>query len=71
MLTNPQPHVFIFPRAGRTALKRANITDISSYNLRKTFATRLLSRGAAITDVQHLLWGMPLSRLLRGHMRHS
>jgi site-specific recombinase XerD len=24
-------------------------------NLRKTFATRLLSRGAAITDVQHLL----------------
>ncbi|MGB5409643.1 MAG: tyrosine-type recombinase/integrase [Thiogranum sp.] len=55
MLTNPQPHVFIFPRAGGTALKRANITDISSHNLRKTFATRLLSRGAAITDVQHLL----------------
>jgi site-specific recombinase XerD len=24
-------------------------------DLRKTFATRLLSRGAAITDVQHLL----------------
>jgi hypothetical protein len=24
-------------------------------NMRKTFATRLLSRGAAITDVQHLL----------------
>jgi len=24
-------------------------------NLRKTFATRLLSRGTAITDVQHLL----------------
>ena len=30
-------------------------TDVSSHNLRKTFATRLLSRGAAITDVQHLL----------------
>jgi len=29
--------------------------EISSHNLRKTFATRLLSRGAAITDVQHLL----------------
>jgi site-specific recombinase XerD len=28
---------------------------VSSHNLRKTFATRLLSRGAAITDVQHLL----------------
>jgi len=28
---------------------------MSSHNLRKTFATRLLSRGAAITDVQHLL----------------
>ena len=30
-------------------------TDISSHNLRKTFATRLLSRDAVITDVQHLL----------------
>ncbi|MGB5299587.1 MAG: tyrosine-type recombinase/integrase, partial [Thiogranum sp.] len=46
---------FIFPRAGRASFKRANITDVSSHNLRKTFATRLLSRGAAITDVQHLL----------------
>jgi integrase len=34
---------------------RAGVTDVSSHNLRKTFATRLLSRGAAITDVQHLL----------------
>ncbi len=48
-------HVFIFPRAGRTAPKRANITDSLFHNLRKTFATRLLSRGAATTDVQHLL----------------
>ena len=31
------------------------MTDVSSNNLRKTFATRLLSGGAAITDVQHLL----------------
>jgi site-specific recombinase XerD len=29
--------------------------DISSQNLIKAFAARLLSRGAAITDVQHLL----------------
>ena len=36
-------------------LRRAGITDVSSHNLRKTSATRLLSRGAAITDVQHLL----------------
>jgi len=42
-------------RALEGASKRAGITDVSSYNLRKTFATRLLSRGAAITDVQHLL----------------
>jgi integrase len=28
---------------------------VSSHNLRKTFATRLLSRGAAITDVEHPL----------------
>ncbi|MCB1862130.1 MAG: tyrosine-type recombinase/integrase [Gammaproteobacteria bacterium] len=28
---------------------------MSSHNLRKTFATRLFNRGAAITDVQHLL----------------
>jgi len=42
-------------RALEAAFGRAGITDISSHNLRKTFATRLLSRGAAITDVQHLL----------------
>lgn len=35
--------------------QRAGILDVSSHNLRKTFATRLLSRGAEITDVQHLL----------------
>jgi site-specific recombinase XerD len=34
---------------------RAGLTDVSSHHMRKTFATRLLSRGAAITDVQHLL----------------
>ena len=45
----------IFPKAGRTAFRRAGVTDVSSHNLRKTFATRLLSRGAAITVVQHLL----------------
>jgi site-specific recombinase XerD len=48
-------HGFIFPRVGRAPLRRADVTDVSSHNLRKTFATRLLSRGAAITDVQHLL----------------
>ncbi len=42
-------------RALEAAFKRAGITDISSHNMRKTFATRLLSRGAVITDVQHLL----------------
>ena len=31
------------------------MTEVSSHNLRKTFATRLLNRGATITDVQHLL----------------
>jgi len=42
-------------RALEAAFKRAGLTDISSHNLRKTFATRLLNRGAAITDVQHML----------------
>ena len=42
-------------RALEAAFKRAGVTDISSHNLRKTFATRLLSRGSAIMDVQHLL----------------
>jgi integrase/recombinase XerC len=37
------------------AFQRAGVTDVSSHNLRKTFATRRLSLGAAITDVQHLL----------------
>ena len=30
-------------------------THVSSHNLRETFATRLLSRGAPITGVEHLL----------------
>lgn len=42
-------------RALEAAFRRANLDGVSSHNLRKTFATRLLSRGAAITDVQHLL----------------
>jgi len=42
-------------RALEAAFRRAGITDVASHNLRKTFATRLLNRGAAITDVQHLL----------------
>ena len=42
-------------RALEAAFSRAGITDVSSHNLRRTFATRLLSRGAAITGVQHLL----------------
>jgi integrase len=42
-------------RALDSAFRRAGVADVSSHNLRKTFATRLMSRGAAITDVQHLL----------------
>jgi integrase len=42
-------------RALEAAIDRAGLDDVTSHNLRKTFATRLLSRGAAITDVQHLL----------------
>jgi integrase len=42
-------------RALEAAFRRAGVTDASSHNLRKTFATRLLSSGAAITEVQHLL----------------
>ena len=37
-------------QALEAAFRRAGLDDISSHNLRKTFATRLLSRGAAITD---------------------
>ncbi len=42
-------------RALEAAFQRAGIEDISTHNMRKTFATRLLNRGAGITDVQHLL----------------
>ena len=41
-------------RALEAAFRRAGLDDISAHNLRKPFATRLLSRGAAITVVQHL-----------------
>ena len=54
-LPNHSQRGSIFPNAGTAAILRAGVTDVSSHNLRKTFATRLLSRGAAITDVQHLL----------------
>ncbi|MDX2506818.1 MAG: tyrosine-type recombinase/integrase [Gammaproteobacteria bacterium] len=42
-------------RSLEAAFKRAGVDNVSSHNARKTFATRLLTRGAAITDVQHLL----------------
>ena len=42
-------------RALTAAFRRAGLKDISPHCLRRTFATRLLSRGSAITDVQHLL----------------
>ena len=41
-------------RALQAAFEHAEL-DLSSRNLRKIFAIRLLSRGAAITNVQHLL----------------
>ena len=43
---------FIFPRASGTVLSSVHVLF---NNRRKTFATRLVSRGADITDVQHLL----------------
>ena len=52
---NRSHHGFIFRRVGSAAFRIAGIKVVSSHNLRKTFATRLLSRGAGITDVQHLL----------------
>ena len=39
-------------RALEAAFRRAGITDVSSPNLSKTLATRLLSRGAAVTEFQ-------------------
>jgi integrase len=47
--------IVVLNRALEAAFRRSGVTDISSHNLRKTFATRLLSRGAAIPDVQYLL----------------
>ena len=55
MLTKPRPQRIHLPKGRQDAFRRSGVTDVSSHNLRKTFATRLLSRGAAITDVQHLL----------------
>jgi integrase len=42
-------------RALEAAFKRAGIEDISTHNMRKTFATRLLNRGAGVTDVLSIL----------------
>jgi integrase len=54
LATSPD-RAWIFPWIGATALRRDGVTEVSSHNLRKTFATRLSSRGAAIIDVQHLV----------------
>ncbi len=42
-------------RALEAAFQRAGLDDVSSHNLRKTFAARFLNGRAAITEVQHLL----------------
>jgi len=42
-------------RALEAAFRRSGLDDVSSHNLRKRFATRLLSLGTSIIDVQHLL----------------
>lgn len=42
-------------RALKAVFQRAGVDDVLSHNLRKTFATRLLNRGAVINDVKHLL----------------
>jgi site-specific recombinase XerD len=42
-------------RALEAAFRRAGVTDVSTQILRKTAATRLLRRGAAITEFPHLL----------------
>ena len=49
MLDGPQP-----PRIYLPTDSQAGVTDVSSHNLRKTFANRLLSRGAFVTDVQNI-----------------
>ena len=57
-------------RALENAFKRAGVNDISTHNARKTFATRLLSRGAAITDVQHLLGHASVKTTERAYAAH-
>ncbi|MCB1869207.1 MAG: tyrosine-type recombinase/integrase [Gammaproteobacteria bacterium] len=49
------------------AFQRAGVNSTSSHNLSKTFATRLLNRGAAITDVQHLLSHSSVKTTERAH----
>jgi integrase len=46
-------------RALEAAFRRAGITDISTHNMRKTFATRLLSRGVLLQTFS-ICWAMPL-----------
>ena len=40
------------------AFQRAGLDDISSHNLRKTFATRLLNRGATDYRCTTFCWGI-------------
>jgi hypothetical protein len=50
-----QPAATANPSYQRLASLHKDCTGVPPHDLRKTFATSLLSRGAAITDVQHLL----------------
>ncbi len=55
MPADPQPPRIHLPKGRQNSFPASRCHRRASHNLRKTFATRLLSRGAAITDVQHLL----------------
>jgi len=50
MLSKSQPPWLYLPK-----YSQVGVSDVSSHNLRKTFNTQLLSRGAAVTAGQHLL----------------
>jgi integrase len=67
-MSRPDPlfHVFPVKQTGfKEALKRAVIEDFRFHDLRHTFASHMLMRGAGLKDVQEILGHKTMTMTLR------
>ena len=58
-------YIIGFPLSYKTALKRTEIDDFRFHDLRHTFASHLLMKGASLKDIQELLGHKTMEMTLR------